>query len=130
MRTCSAITGAGERCRAIAISGSEYCHAHHPDRAEQRHHAAKVAGKRGGRGRAANHNKELAAIKERLQEIIDGVLSGRIHTSKGNTAAALYHVLLRCVETELAVQERLELVGRMEELERLLDDRKESRWGA
>jgi hypothetical protein len=44
MSSCSGITGTGARCRAIAIMGSDYCHAHHPDRADARRKSARKGG--------------------------------------------------------------------------------------
>ena len=70
MAGCSGITGAGARCRAIAISGSDYCHAHHPDRAKARSLAARKGGRRGGRGRPV---VELANIKGKLEDLANGV---------------------------------------------------------
>jgi hypothetical protein len=131
MRGCSGITGAGERCRAIAITGSDYCHAHHPDRAQARKRSATKAGKRGGRGRQSPQAQEIGTVKESIRQLVDDVLTGRQHTSRGNTAAALWHVYLRCLELELAVREQEEIVERMESLEAALGrQQQEDRRGA
>jgi hypothetical protein len=131
MAGCSGITGAGERCRAIAITGSDYCHAHHPDREEARRRSASKAGRRGGRGRKSPQAQEIGTVKENIRQLVDDVLTGRQHTSRGNTAAALWHVYLRCLEHELAVREQEELVGRLETLEDATKAREErGRWGA
>jgi hypothetical protein len=131
MGRCRAVKRSGEPCKGTAIGPDGYCWAHSPEYAEQRRKITSKAGKRGGRGRAATHTKEIAEVKERIKTVVNGVLLGKVQTSRGNTIAALYHVLLRCIEVELSVREQEELVGRLEELERLLEDRKEAgRWGA
>src|SRR5215217_7441401 len=45
MRGCSAIKANGERCRGIAATGSDYCPAHDPARADARIKAASKAAK-------------------------------------------------------------------------------------
>ena len=74
MASCSGIKADGGRCRAIAIGGSAYCHAHHPDRAERRSRAASKGGKRGGRGRPL---VELGDVKDRLRAMAEDVRSGQ-----------------------------------------------------
>jgi hypothetical protein len=44
---CTAITGGGSHCKGMTIDSSGYCHAHHPDRAEQRRRAARRTESRG-----------------------------------------------------------------------------------
>jgi Skp family chaperone for outer membrane proteins len=110
MGSCSAITQAGERCRSIAITGSDYCHAHHPDRAEARKKAARHGGKRGGRGRP---QVELNDIKERIVALADAVENGD----------------LRAITVELQITEQLELVERLEALEQQLEQRRSRAWG-
>ena len=39
MAKCMVITRGGSRCKDMAIDSSGYCHAHHPDHAEQRRRA-------------------------------------------------------------------------------------------
>ncbi len=130
MDRCRAVKRNGESCKGAAVTPEGYCWAHAPENAEQRRQITSKAGKKGGRGRAAAHTKEIAEIKERIKKVINGVLLGKIQTSRGNTVAALWHCYLRCIEVELAAREQLELTQRLEQLEALLEDKKESRWGA
>ncbi len=128
MGSCSGITGSGDRCRAIAITGSEYCHAHHPDRADARRRSASKGGKRGGRGRP---QVEIADIKRRLSELADGVLDGSVDKGTGAVVSQILNVLLRAVSVELKVREQEEILTRVEELETLMEQQKrEGRRGA
>jgi hypothetical protein len=120
MGSCSSITGAGGRCRAIAITGSEYCHAHHPDRASARHKAASKGGKRGGRGRPG---VELAAIKGKLEALADDVLSGSVERSDAAVVGQIYNTIIRAVATGLKAKEVEDIEARLEELEALLAQR-------
>ncbi len=124
MGQCRALKRSGEPCRGTAIGEDGYCWAHSPEYAEQRRKITSKAGKRGGRGRLSPHSKEIAAVKERIGQVVGDVLEGRLPTSRGNTAAALWHVYLRCIEVELAAREQEELVGRLEVLEEQLERNK------
>ncbi len=114
MGSCSGITEAGGRCRAIAISGSDYCHAHHPDRAEARRRSASKGGKRGGRGRPS---VEVSELKGQLSDLYAAVLDGTTEPKVAAVAAQIANVRARLVDTELRVREQDELIGRLEELE-------------
>jgi hypothetical protein len=127
MAGCSGITGAGARCRAIAISGSDYCHAHHPDRAKTRSRAARKGGLRGGRGRPV---VQLASIKEKLEDLADDVLAGSVDRSDAAVVSQIYNVVLRAISTSLKAREQEELEARIEELEDLLAQKEEAKnWG-
>ncbi len=114
MGSCSGITEAGGRCRAIAISGSDYCHAHHPDRAEARRRSASKGGKRGGRGRPS---VEVSELKGQLSDLYAAVLDGTTEPKVGAVAAQIANVRARLVETELKVAEAVELEERISQLE-------------
>ncbi len=114
MGSCSGITGAGGRCKAIAISGSDYCHSHHPDRADACRRAARKGGQRGGRGRPAS---EVSELKGQLSDLYAVVLDGTTEPKVGAVAAQIANVRARLVDTELRVREQDELIGRLEELE-------------
>ena len=114
MGSCSGITEAGGRCRAIAISGSDYCHSHHPDRADARRRAARKGGKRGGRGRPST---EVSELKGQLADLYAAVLDGTTEPKVGAVAAQIANVRARLVETELRVREAEELEERISQLE-------------
>ena len=127
MGSCSGIMQAGDRCRSIAITGSDYCHAHHPDRAEARKKAARHGGKRGGRGRP---QVELGEIKDRLKSMIDDVRNGAMSRADAAVCGQLYNTLIRAVSVELKAREVEELSREVEELRDALEVRsKERRWG-
>ena len=120
MGSCSGITGAGGRCKAIAISGSDYCHAHHPDRADARRRSASKGGKRGGRGRPS---VELSELKGQLSDLYAAVLDGTTEPKVGAVAAQIANVRARLVETELKVKEVEELEAKLEEMAKALERR-------
>jgi hypothetical protein len=126
MARCSGIRVDGGRCGAQAIRSSEYCVNHHPDYEDARRRRNSKGGKRGGRGRPS---VELARLQARFEELAEKVLSGEIERGVGAVAGQLLNGARACVRDTLAAREQEELVGRLEELERLLEGR-ESRRGA
>ncbi len=128
MGGCTAITRGGGRCKGIAIDSSGLCHAHHPDRAEQRRRAASKGGQRGGRGRPG---ADLADLRREVRAVIGGVLTGRIAQGSGAVALQGYNTLLRAAKVEMDIREQQDLIERLEALEGALEGQKgERRWGA
>ena len=126
MSSCSGITGAGARCRAIAITGSDYCHAHHPDRADARKRSARKGGKRGGRGRPV---VEVADIKHRLEDLAEDVLDGKVDRGNAAVVGQLLNYALRAVSVGLKARETEELEERLAELETMLGQKGRTGWG-
>jgi hypothetical protein len=125
---CSGITQAGTACKGIPIDGSQWCHAHHPDRTDERRRYGSKGGKRAGRGRP---QAELSDIKRRLSALADDVLEGRQEKGVAAVASQVLNVYLRAVSVELKVREQAELIERLEALEDALEQRKdERRYGA
>jgi hypothetical protein len=121
---CTAIKASGERCKGRAIEGSEWCWNHHPSHAdEHRRHGAK-GGKRGGRGRP---QAELTDIKQRLSDLAEDVLEGKQDKGVAAVASQVLNVYLRAVSVELKAREQLELIERLEALERA-QERGAGRW--
>ncbi len=120
MSLCSGIKADGGRCKAQAISDTEWCFNHHPDYEEQRRRRGSKGGKRGGRGRPV---VELAAIKSKLEILADDVLSGSVDRSDAAVVAQIYNTVIRAVATGLKAKEVEEIEGRLEELETLLAQR-------
>ncbi len=118
MASCSGITGAGDRCRAIAITDSDYCHAHHPDRADARRRSASKGGKRGGRGRP---QAELTEVKDRIRSMVEDVRDGGMDRGDAAVCGQLYNTLIRALSLEIKVREAEELERRLEELESMLE---------
>ncbi len=126
MSGCTAITQGGGRCKGTAIDSSGLCHAHHPDRAEQRSRAARKGGIRGGRGRP---QVELADLKREVRVVIGGVLTGRIAHGPGAVALQGFNVLLRAAKVEMDIREQTELIERVEALEGAYAEQKGGRRG-
>ena len=114
MAKCSGITRAGATCKGIPIEGSQWCHAHHPDRSDDRRRHGSRGGKRGGRGRP---QVEVNAVKAQLQELVDGVLAGKVERADAAVVGQLLGTYIRAVGAELKVREQLEVVERLEALE-------------
>jgi hypothetical protein len=124
---CSAITQAGRACKGIPIDGSSYCYVHHPDHAAERRRYGSRGGKRGGRGRPVS---ELARLGARFEELANQVLRGEVDRSDGAVAGQLLNGARACVRDGLKAKEVEELENRLEELERVLEQRGGNRWGA
>jgi hypothetical protein len=125
---CAGITQAGTACKGIPIDGSGYCYVHHPDHAEERRRHGAKGGKRGGRGRPVS---ELARLGARFEELANQVLRGEVDRSDGAVAGQLLNGARACVRDGLKAKEVEELEARLEELERVLEQRKDgNRWGA
>jgi hypothetical protein len=130
MSLCSGIRADGVRCRAQAISNSEWCFNHHPDYEEARRRRAAKGGKRGGRGRPS---VELGRLQGRFEELADKVLAGEIVRGVGAVAGQLLNGARACVRDALAAREQEELVTRLEGLEEALERNNSKggrRWGA
>ncbi len=129
MAGCTAITRGGGRCKGTAIDSSGLCHAHHPDRAEQRRRAASKGGIRGGRGRPL---ADLADLKRDVRKVIDDVLADNISQGPGAIALQGYNILLRAAKVEMDIREQQELIERLEALEAAQERQKGGgrRWGA
>jgi hypothetical protein len=120
MASCSGITGAGGRCKAQAISDTEWCFNHHPGYEEQRRRRGSRGGKRGGRGRPM---VDVSNIKQRLEELAEEVLAGNVDRGDAAVAGQLYNYALRAIGVGLRVHEQQEIEARLEELEVLLVER-------
>ena len=114
MVSCSGIKADGGRCQAQAIRDSQWCFSHHPDYAEQRRRRASRGGKRGGRGRP---QAELGCIKDRLSDLADDVLAGRVDRGDAAVVSQVYNVYLRAITTELKIKEVVDLEERIAALE-------------
>jgi hypothetical protein len=126
MSLCSGIRADGGRCKAQAISGSEWCFNHHPDYEEERRRRASKGGKRGGRGRPT---VELARLQSRFEELAEQVLAGGIERGVGAVAGQLLNGARACVRDALAAKEQEEILDRLEELERALEQRQGGGYG-
>jgi hypothetical protein len=124
MAKCLGTKRDGSQCTQTVEPPQSYCWWHNPANADKRHKAAQ----KGGRAKASKVTKKL---HELLEDLTQRVIDGKLETSRGAVANQLISTRIRLLEFERRAREQEELVGRLEELERLLEDRKEAgRWGA
>jgi hypothetical protein len=128
MARCSGIRADGGRCGAQAIRSTEFCVNHHPDYEDARRRRNSKGGKRGGRGRP---QAELANVKQRLSDLADDVLEGRVERGTGAVVSQVLNVYLRAVAVEMKVKEVGELEERLASLEEASERGKHGgrRWG-
>jgi hypothetical protein len=114
--TCTATKRDGTPCTLPSNGPGGLCWAHDPRNAEKRRRGQS----RGGRSKP---NRELINIKERLSDLADDVLAGDVDKGVAAVASQILNVYLRAITVELDVQERMELITRMEALEEALQHR-------
>jgi hypothetical protein len=107
-------------CTATVEPPHRFCWWHDPANADKRRKAASKAGK-------SKPSRELAGIKQRLSDLADDVLEGRQERAVAAVASQVLNVFLRAVSVELKVREQQEITERLEELETLLEQRREER---
>ena len=127
MGKCTAITRGGDRCRGVAIGGSDYCYAHHPDHEQDRRLAARKGGKRGGRGRPV---AELANLRNENADIRRRLLEGELAPNVAAVAVQSINTDIRAVGAALKAREQEELIERLEAIEEQLESRGSRTWGA
>jgi len=124
---CAGITQASRACKGIPIDGSQWCYVHHPDNtAERRRHGSR-GGKRGGRGRPV---AELGALRVENADIRERLLEGELQPGVAAVAIQSLNTDIRAVSAALKAREQEELEQRLEEVEEMLQKRKDDRWGA
>ena len=126
MAKCTAITRGGERCKGVAIDGSGYCYAHHPDYAQNRERAARKGGKRGGRGRPV---VGLAALRNENADIRKRLLTGELQPGIAAVAIQSLNTDIRAISAALKAREVEEFEQRLEELEQAMEQKQSKRWG-
>ena len=110
-RQCTQVKADGARCQANAITGSDYCFAHDPARAEDRQ-AARQAGGRVGKTKVLPPETADAPLSRAtdvvalLGETINQVRRGEVDPRVANTVGYLSATLLRALEVG-DIEERL-----------------------
>jgi len=117
MRYCVGTKKDGNRCQAPAMSSSQYCMSHDPERKEEFRQRSLKGGRRGGRGRP---RVELTNIRGQLQELKDGVLDGTVERGNASVAGNLLNYMVRCIQIELQAKDQEELEARLSRLEEQL----------
>jgi hypothetical protein len=111
---CAGTKRDGSPCTATVEAPQRFCWWHDPANAEKRRRAASKAGK-------SKPSRELAGIKQRLTDLADDVLEGRMDKGVAAVASQVLNVYLRAVSVELKVTEQRELVERLSDLEEQLE---------
>jgi hypothetical protein len=122
MELCSGIKADGGRCGAQAMRNSQWCIGHDPDQAEARRRRASNGGKRGGRGRPV---AELAALRVENAEIREQLLEGKLKPGVAAVAVQSINTDIRAVSAALKAREQEELEQRLEDLEELLEQKRD-----
>jgi hypothetical protein len=122
--TCTATKRDGSPCTLPSSGSDGLCWAHDPKNAERRRRGQSRGGK-------SKPSKELVGIKKRLSDLADDVLEGNVDKGVAAVVSQILNVYLRAISTELSVREQLELVERLEALERSAETTVGGRaWGA
>jgi hypothetical protein len=108
---CSFIKGNGERCKGTATGQNGLCWNHDPANAEQRRRTASRAGR-------ARGNKEVAALKAELKDLIADVRAGELDRNDAAVMVQGYRALKDFIELERRVRETDDLAAEIEELKR------------
>ena len=124
MTKCSGITQAGTACKGVPIESSQWCYVHHPDHAEERRRHGSKGGRRGGRGRPV---AELGSLRDENADIRRRLLEGELLPNVAAVAVQSINTDIRAVGATLKAMEQDEIAARLEELETLLEQRKEER---
>ena len=118
MAKCSGITQAGTACKGIPIDGSQWCHAHHPDRVSERRRHGSRGGKRGGRGRPI---AELGSLRDENADIRRRLLEGELPPNVAAVAVQSINTDIRAVGATLKAREQEELAREVQELRTIID---------
>ena len=110
-RQCAGITREGRRCTVSVSGAQEFCHLHDPTRAEERRRQASRAGR-------ARGNKEVAALKQELKDLIAEVKAGDLDRNDAAVMIQGYRALKDFIALERQVRETDELAAEIEELKR------------
>ena len=110
-RQCAGITREGRRCARSAEGPNGYCWLHDPKHGEERRRAASRAGK-------AKGNREVAALKEEIKGVIEGVKAGELDRNDAAVMIQGYRALKDFIALKRQVRETDELAAEIEELKR------------
>ena len=127
MARCVAIKANGERCKVDAMPHSDRCWSHDASTADARRRRASKGGKRGGRGRPVS---ELSALRVENADIRERLLEGKLNPGVAAVAIQSINTDIRAVSVTLKAKEVEELEQRLEDLEAVLEQRRERGYGA
>ena len=121
---CRGVKRDGGHCSLPANGPDGLCWAHSPRNAEQRRRTASRAGKAKPRSGAGG---ELADLKGRILETVEGVLNGTLDRGRAAVAVQGYNALRAALELERKIKETDEIEARLLALEEL--DEQQSKVG-
>ncbi len=104
MTKCGATKADGTKCEARAMKGSPCCFNHSPDYSEERRRNASKGGRAGGRGRPGA-GEEVLWLRQKLKNVIDEVLTGKLDRSRAAVAVQALNALRGLLETERRIKE-------------------------
>ena len=123
-RQCPSLKRNSDKCSGSVPEGKVHCWFHDPANSDKRRRAAS----RGGKGNRSKVSKDLHSL---LEDLTERVVNGELEPYPASVAGQLVGVRLRLLDYERKLLETQELVPRLEELESLLAEKKETqRWGA
>ena len=97
------------------MKGSEWCFNHHPATEAQRKRNAAKGGRVRRRGRASS-TKEVVELLEKLGQLAEDTLNGRIEVNVAAVVNQIYNTQLRALEQQRRNRETDELSEKVEEL--------------
>jgi hypothetical protein len=109
MSQCSATKPNGEKCKRTADGPEDYCWAHDPKNAAERHRSASKAA-------TAKADKEIRQTKQEIRELVRLVREQGFDVSKANTMNRLYQTLLQYIIVERGIYREDDLAQRIKEL--------------
>lgn len=127
MNRCLGTKRDNSPCTVTVEAPQNYCWWHDPENAQARKQAAAKGGRRAGRGRP---QAELNQLKGEVREVIEAVRSGELDRSIGGVLFQGDNTLLKAHAVALDVQERLELLPRLEQIEERMHEKGRGQWGA
>ena len=116
MAGCDGFKPDGSPCGRIVGESQRYCYAHDPARAGARRRNASKAAR-------SKPSRELAKLKGRLSDLYADVREGRLDPKVGAVVNQILDTSVRVVNLERDLREQEELAARIEELERVAEER-------
>ena len=110
MTKCAAFTGKGRPYMGLVRAGSDCCPAHDPARAAARRRSASKAAR-------SKPGGEVRNLKDRLTNLADDVLAGRVETKDAAVLTQIVGAHVRLLDFERKFREQEEFEARLVALE-------------
>jgi hypothetical protein len=124
MPQCTGIKRDGGRCTVVVGASQTHCYQHDPAKAQERQRNAS----KGGRSKG---NQKLARLDKQLEDLAADALADKVERGVAAVVNQIINTRARLIEVERKIKETEEVEARLEELERVLEQRKDGkRWGA